>query len=166
MLPLQVSPPRAPRRTTRLLACLCGLSLLVSCSTTPSPPPSLPPTPPIPEPPPGPVLRTEYGLASWYGEAHQGRRTASGEPFDKDRLTAAHRSAPFHAQAVVTNLHNGRTVRVRINDRGPYSAGRIIDLSEAAALALDMLRAGVVRVKVELLGFSRQTVAVELDSAE
>jgi rare lipoprotein A len=91
------------------------------------------------------------GKASYYGDRHHGRKTASGERFDQHALTAAHRSLPFGSQVRVTNLGNGKSVVVRINDRGPYAKGRIIDLSKKAAERLDMLRAGVVPVRVEQL---------------
>jgi rare lipoprotein A len=90
----------------------------------------------------------QHGLATWYG---RGRGTASGERFDRRAMTAAHRTLPFHTRVRVTNRHNGRSVIVRINDRGPFVRGRIIDVSEAAAEALGMKRAGVVPVKVERL---------------
>src|SRR5690606_13032527 len=97
-------------------------------------------------------LAVERGKASWYGGRFHGRRTASGERFDKHALTAAHRRLPFGTTVRVTNRRNGRSVTVRINDRGPFGRrGRIIDLSEAAARRLDMLRAGVVPVVVEVL---------------
>lgn len=91
------------------------------------------------------------GKASYYGSRHHGRRTASGERFDQNALTAAHRTLPFGTQVRVTNLNNNRTVVVRINDRGPYGRGRIIDLSFKAAQQLDMIRTGVVPVRVESL---------------
>jgi rare lipoprotein A len=93
----------------------------------------------------------QVGQASWYGEAFQGRPTASGEPFDMYVHTAAHRNLPFGTRVRVTNLENGRSVVVRINDRGPWVEGRIIDLSYAAARELGMLEAGVVRVELRLL---------------
>jgi rare lipoprotein A len=86
------------------------------------------------------------GLASYYGESFRGRPTASGEKFDPGALTAAHRTLPFGTCLRVENPANGRTVEVRVNDRGPYARGRILDLSEAAARALDLVRAGVARV--------------------
>jgi rare lipoprotein A len=95
---------------------------------------------------------TGDGLASYYGAKYQGRKTANGETFDTARLTAAHRTLPFGTRVRVTNVDNGRSVVVRINDRGPFVTGRVIDLSPAAAKQLDMLRAGVVRVKLEVLG--------------
>ena len=91
------------------------------------------------------------GKASYYGARHHGRKTASGERFDQHALTAAHRSLPFGSRVRVTNLHNDKSVVVRINDRGPYARGRIIDLSKKAAEQLDMLRAGVVPVRVQQL---------------
>ena len=91
----------------------------------------------------------EEGLASWYGGKFQGRRTASGEIFDTRQLTAAHRSLPFGTRVLVTNLENGRSVEVRINDRGPFVAGRVVDLSRAAATALGIIGPGLARVRVE-----------------
>ncbi|OEC35544.1 rare lipoprotein A [Pseudomonas cuatrocienegasensis] len=91
------------------------------------------------------------GQASYYGARHHGNKTASGERFDQNALTAAHRTLPFGTRVRVTNLRNERSVVVRINDRGPYARGRIIDLSRKAAEQLDMIRAGVVPVRVEQL---------------
>ena len=95
--------------------------------------------------------RSETGLASWYGEQHQGRATASGEIFDSARFTAAHRTLPLGTRLRVTNLENGRTIRVRVNDRGPYVAGRVLDLSQAAAGALGMVEEGVVWVQLDVI---------------
>ena len=89
------------------------------------------------------------GTASWYGPGFDGRLTASGERFNKEKLTAAHRTLPFGTCLRVRNLENGRMVRVTVNDRGPYAGGRIIDLSEAAARRLGMIDDGT--TKVELL---------------
>jgi rare lipoprotein A len=91
------------------------------------------------------------GLASWYGGAHQGQPTASGEPFDKQAMTAAHRSLAFGTIVRVTNLASGWTIKVRINDRGPHVAGRIIDLSARAARELGIEGEGVIRVRIEEL---------------
>jgi len=91
------------------------------------------------------------GRASYYGARHHGKKTASGERFDQHALTAAHRSLPFGSRVLVTNLRNDKRVVVRINDRGPFVKGRIIDLSRKAAAQIDMLRAGVVPVRVEQL---------------
>ena len=94
---------------------------------------------------------SETGEASYYGGHHHGKKTASGERFDQNGLTAAHRTLPFGTQVRVTNLNNERSVVVRINDRGPFVRGRIIDVSRAAAERLGMLRAGVVPVRIEVL---------------
>lgn len=94
------------------------------------------------------------GVASYYAHAHQGRRTASGERFDMDELTAAHRTLPFGTRVRVTNLANGRRAVVRINDRGPYKGKRIIDLSYAAARELGMVGRGITRVRLEVVGGS------------
>ena len=91
------------------------------------------------------------GKASWYGREQHGHLTANGERFDMYRLTAAHRTLHMQTQVRVINLRNGRSVIVRINDRGPYSRGRIIDVSYAAAKELDMINAGVAPVRLEVL---------------
>lgn len=91
------------------------------------------------------------GQASYYGAEFAGRRTASGEAFDPKALTAAHRTAPFGSQIRVTNLGDGRTVVVRVNDRGPWAHGRIIDLSFAAARQIGLHRSGTARVELTLL---------------
>lgn len=98
------------------------------------------------------VREAEEGVASWYGEPFHGRRTASGETFDQHALTAAHPSMTLPSLARVTRLDTGASVIVRINDRGPFTGGRIIDLSRAAAEALDMVDLGVAQVRVEALG--------------
>jgi rare lipoprotein A len=94
----------------------------------------------------------ETGQASWYGKAHQGHLTASGERFDMHALTAAHRTLPFGTIVRVTHLKTGRSVDVRINDRGPYHSGRIIDLSYEAARKLGIVGRGTARVKVTVIG--------------
>ena len=88
------------------------------------------------------------GVASYYGESLRGNPTASGERFDPDALTAAHRSLAFGTCLRVENAANGRSVRVRVNDRGPFVQGRILDVSFAAARALDFVRQGVARVRL------------------
>ncbi len=95
--------------------------------------------------------REEIGDASFYAGRHQGKPTASGETFDKNALTAAHRSLPFGTRLEVTNLGNDRSVVVRVNDRGPFVRGRIVDLSLAAAKALGMAKDGVTRVRLQPL---------------
>jgi len=94
---------------------------------------------------------TEKGDASWYGAGFQGKQTADGEIFDKNQMTAAHRHLPFNSIVRVTNLANGISVEVRINDRGPYEDGRIIDVSEAAADILQMKKSGVIPVEIEVI---------------
>ena len=91
------------------------------------------------------------GMASYYGSEFAGSRTASGERFDPTAMTAAHRSLAFGSRVVVTNLANGQEVVVRVNDRGPWGKGRIIDISHAAAREIGMHRSGTARVKLELL---------------
>ncbi|HET9882456.1 MAG TPA: septal ring lytic transglycosylase RlpA family protein [Candidatus Binatia bacterium] len=108
-------------------------------------------SPPATLPTPAPSTIIETGLASWYGAKHHGRRTASGEIFDQKKFTAAHRTLPWGSIVKVTNLDNGKSVEVRINDRGPFTKGRIIDLSRAAARAVGMLESGVSLVRMELL---------------
>jgi len=93
----------------------------------------------------------ERGVASWYGRDFHGERTSTGEPYDMYSMTAAHRTLPLPAYARVTNLRNGRSIVVRINDRGPFKANRIIDLSYAAAMRLDMVRDGTTLVEVRAL---------------
>jgi rare lipoprotein A len=96
-----------------------------------------------------------YGLASWYGPGFQGEETASGEIFDQHQLVAAHRTLPFGSIVRVTNLENGRRIRLRIIDRGPYGRnfrkGTVIDVSRAAARRLGFLRTGIVRVRLEVI---------------
>jgi len=92
------------------------------------------------------------GIASWYGDHWQGRKTASGTRFDVKKLTAAHRTLPLNTQVRVTNLENGKSVIVLVNDRGPYIDGRVIDLSTAAARRLGMVRKGLVPVSIEIIG--------------
>lgn len=122
------------RRNPPLLLVLLGLA---ACAAPP------------PVPAPAKPFFSEEGVASWYGRSHQGKLTADGERFDQHALTAAHRSLPFDTVLRVTNLDNGRMVKVRIDDRGPYVKGRIIDLSAAAAAALGMRQDGVATVRLE-----------------
>lgn len=103
---------------------------------------------------PQPTVTSSFvqeGEAAYYSDAYQGKRTASGERYDRDAMTAAHRTLPFGTRARVTNLDNGREVDVRINDRGPYTRGRVIDLSRRAAERLGMIRSGTVPVKVQVV---------------
>lgn len=114
------------------------LALLAGCSTVREP--QAPASVATPWKAPGAEI--ERGMASWYGPGFQGKRTASGERFDEQELTAAHRTLPFGSHVLVRNVRTGREVLVRINDRGPWVRDRVIDLSKAAAAALDMLQAG------------------------
>lgn len=91
---------------------------------------------------------TETGIASYYSENYNGRKTANGEIFHSSALTAAHKKLPFGTKVKVTNLSNGKTVKVRINDRGPFVQGRIIDLTKKAAKKLDMVNAGITKVTI------------------
>jgi rare lipoprotein A len=104
--------------------------------------------------PPAPVAPPSTGrvtVASWYGPGFQGRRTSSGETFNRNDLTAASRTLPLGTRVRVTNLNNGRSVVVRINDRGPYVRGRGIDLSQRAAERIGLTRRGVARVQIDRL---------------
>lgn len=92
------------------------------------------------------------GVASWYGPGFHGRKTASGERYNMDALTAAHKSLPFGTRVRVTNRNNGKSVVVKINDRGPYVGGRVIDLSRGAARTIGMIGSGTAKVTVEILG--------------
>ncbi len=92
---------------------------------------------------------TQEGIASYYADKYEGRPTASGEIFRQDLLTAAHKTLPFGTMVTVTNLKNGKKIRVKINDRGPFVAGRIIDVTSRGARELDFVRDGIVNVKIE-----------------
>src|SRR5690349_9175053 len=98
-----------------------------------------------------PVGTTEEGLASWYGVPYHGRPAADGEIYDMEQMVAAHRTLPFNTWLKVTNLSNGRSINVRVIDRGPFVRGRIVDLSKAAARQIQMLGPGVARVRLEVI---------------
>ena len=130
-------------RTSRTLRTgLIGLACvaLFACSS--------PPTPSLGS---GPEVFHQSGLASWYSDALHGRTTASGETYDRNAFTAAHRELPFGTRVRVTRARDGRSVVVRINDRGPFVAGRVIDLSRRAAEELDMIEDGVVDVRLVIV---------------
>ncbi len=99
----------------------------------------------------------QVGLASWYGADFAGRPTANGEIYDPEQMTAAHRHLPFGTQVRVTDLETGDRITVRINDRGPFKRGRVIDLSRAAARRLDMLSRGLARVRIDVLAWPRRS---------
>ena len=130
-------------RTHRyLLFSACGFLLISSCA---------PKRPQIRYEDRGDVGMVQYGVASWYGEKFHGNPTASGELYDMYQLTAAHRTFPLGTYVMVTNLENNRSVQVKINDRGPFVKGRIIDLSYAGARSIDMVEKGTARVRVVVL---------------
>jgi rare lipoprotein A len=130
-------------------------------TTTPTPQPggSAPPPASPPSGPPSAIERqpavpgeyVEEGVASWYGIPFQGRRTSNGEIYDMHEFTAAHRTLPFNAVVRVTNLRNGKQTEVRINDRGPFVANRVIDLSLSAAQAIEMVGTGTAPVRLEII---------------
>jgi peptidoglycan lytic transglycosylase len=145
---------RGRRRGTaagRALAALAAVLVLAAGCRTAGPP----------RLPTGPRRPVDHGLASWYGPGFEGRRTASGEVLDGDQLTAAHRTLPFGTVVEVLNLDNGRSVRVRINDRGPFVRRRVIDLSRAAAQELGLIGPGVAPVEIYLVGEGVVTAAFE-----
>jgi rare lipoprotein A len=131
--------PDTSRR--RALALLAAPLLFISCAKKKS----------VRVPAAPRVGAVETGIASWYGPPYHGRRAASGEIYDMEKLTAAHRTLPFNTWVEVTNLTNGKKVRVRITDRGPFVEGRIIDLSRAAAREIDMVGAGIAKVRLEII---------------
>jgi rare lipoprotein A len=149
-----------------LLAMSLGLLFLQGCAllqgpsdiAAPSETPVQPaPSKPVPAQPTAkktlavPAQLPQTGEASWYGAQHQGKQTASGTIYDHAGLTAAHPNLPFGSKIKVTNLANGRSVEVEITDRGPFSGNRIIDLSQAAAKALEMIESGTATVRLESL---------------
>jgi rare lipoprotein A len=127
-------------------------------ATIPSSPETdeVPPLAKIPAPPSQPTL-VETGLASWYGRRFHGKLTASGEVFNQEKFTAAHRTLPWGSRVKVTNLANGKSVEVRINDRGPFGKGRIIDVSRAAARVLGIVGSGITTVRLEWLSDSEKS---------
>ncbi len=149
-----------------LLLSACGRKRKTLASVPPPPSPTASTLPPGPTPEPGtagqPTLPTgpgrplsdvapETGLASWYGHPYHGRASASGEIYDMEQMTAAHRTLPFGTIVHVENLDNGMTTEVRINDRGPFVDGRVIDLSHAAAGAIQMVGPGVAHVRLTIV---------------
>jgi rare lipoprotein A len=164
----------------RVLVAALLASAIAACSTPPKPPPPVavvpPPPPPAPPPPPPPPMASpqykignpyqiagvwyypreepdydQTGIASWYGAQFHGRLTANGEVFDRTIISAAHPTLPMPVNVRVTNLDNGRSIVVRINDRGPFVRGRIIDLSEQGAELLGFKDRGLARVRVSFI---------------
>ncbi|MCC9135802.1 septal ring lytic transglycosylase RlpA family protein [Pontibacter silvestris] len=105
--------------------------------------------------------QTQTGAASWYGSKYHGRKTSSGERYNKNEMTAAHKTLPFGTKVKVTNLANNKSVIVRINDRGPFVGHRIIDVSEAAARKIRLRSQGVAKVKIEILEPGSEIALVE-----
>ena len=97
------------------------------------------------------ATKISTGVVSWYGDKFHGRKTASGEKYDKDELTAAHKSLPFGTKVKVTNIRNGKSVVVEINDRGPYAKSRVLDLSQAAFSEIGHTNTGVMQVEYEII---------------
>jgi rare lipoprotein A (peptidoglycan hydrolase) len=124
-------------------ALFCGLLLTVSCGRK-----SAPATAAMPR---VKIGYEQRGVASWYGRPYHGRATASGEIYDMEKMTAAHQRLPFGVTTRVENLTNGKSVDVRINDRGPFKKGRIIDLSHAAARRIDLVGPGVAKVRIQVI---------------
>lgn len=124
-----------------LLGLTTALLGLGACARTVAVAPPVPPR----------VESEEIGMASWYGHPYHGRQTASGEVYDMNDLTAAHRTLPLGTRLLVTNLDNGQAVEVRVNDRGPFIEGRILDLSYAAARVVGSVGPGVIRVRLRIL---------------
>ncbi len=141
-MPARISRPRPSPRLVAALTC----ALLFGCAQVERTPEPAPPAA-------GDTAASAplHGRISTYGNAFAGRKTASGETFDPSALTMAHRTLPFGTRVRVTNLENRRSVEVVVNDRGPFVAGRIADLSEAAARRIDMLDDGVVDARLEIL---------------
>lgn len=116
--------------------------------------------------PTAPLLTTELGIASWYGYPFHGRAAADGEIYDMEKLTAAHRTLPFGTWVRVTNLTNNKTVDVRITDRGPFIIGRIIDLSHAAAQAIELIGPGIAQVRLDVISAPQLEIAGSLYSVQ
>jgi rare lipoprotein A len=131
---------------------VAGLVALLPKSQAQSSPPA--PTPVKPAPAGAePKEKHQVGVASWYGEEFQGKTTASGQPYDANELTAAHRTLPLGTTVRVTNLENHRNLLLRITDRGPYIGRRLIDVSRAAAKRLDFIHSGTASVRVEVVAY-------------
>ena len=130
--------------SARWIVTLSLAAALVGCSMSPLRGPATSPSPPS-----AVGEHIGSGKASYYGSQHHGKLTASGERFNQGALTAAHRTLPFGTNVRVTNTRNGKSVVVRINDRGPFVRGRIIDLSKAAFERIGNTRSGIIRVRLE-----------------
>lgn len=140
--------PLRAHAETGVLAVVCAAVITTSALTTTLKAASATATPAVAE---------QVGTASWYGPRFHGRQTANGEVFNQHALTAAHRTLPLGTIADVINIENGRSVRVRINDRGPYVGERVIDLSRAAARRLGMVEQGLAKVRVKVVAKAATT---------
>jgi rare lipoprotein A len=147
LMAAKISTGESSALPTAFAARLSPLLLLLPLAACSLPPSRI--TAPVP--PPSKSGVTQTGIASWYGPGFHGRLTASGAIYDQHELTAAHQTLPLGTRVMVTNLDNGRSVEVLINDRGPFLKGRIIDLSHAAAQALGMIASGTTPVRVEVI---------------
>jgi rare lipoprotein A len=151
---MMISPAFARCARLRMVALCLALSPLVGLSGCYSVPEELPPPPPVAAPapqvriPPPPPPKPKQELASWYGPGFNGHRTTTGERFNQNAMTAASKTLPLGSHVVVTNPQNGRSVEVRINDRGPHVRGRTLDLSKRAAQKLGITKNGVARVEI------------------
>ena len=141
------------RRWISTIALATTALLLAACVTTEVEDPQPVQIAALSAPDVDPVLSVEHGMASWYGPGFHGRLTASGEVFDREEMTAAHRDLPLPSFVRVTNLNNRESVILRVNDRGPVSESLVIDVSEEAAERLDFIDAGIVPVRVEVLSW-------------
>lgn len=161
---MKVQRPRIKKQNRQLFLALSLLFLIQACASTPPPTPKGHPKPyrvdgtwyqPIPD------ARgfSEEGLASWYGRKFHGRRTSNGEIYDMYAMTAAHKTLPLGTWVRVRRLDSGKQVDVRVNDRGPFVRGRIIDLSYTAAKELEMIGPGTARVEIVALGKRTHTDA-------
>jgi rare lipoprotein A len=142
---MPIEPSNGTARLFVLAMALTATMLVQGCSTGP---------PPVNRFPGYPIGFVEQGMASWYGPGFHGNKTANGERYDMHKLTAAHRTLPLGSIAVVRSFTSGRHVTVRINDRGPFARGRILDLSLAGAQALGMIGQGTDRIELQVVGYT------------
>jgi rare lipoprotein A len=141
-------PPVSWLRPLASLWIVLSFWLLISCSSSPPKPTYFPGYP---------LGYVERGMASWYGPGFHGNKTANGERYDMHKLTAAHRTLPLGSVAVIRSTNTGRQVTVRINDRGPFAKGRVLDLSLASAQALGMVGHGTDEIELRVVGFEGRT---------
>ena len=146
----------SPSSRAYAVCLIFALTWLAACSVPPSR---------VPPPVPG-TRATQTGIASWYGPGFHGKLTASGDIYNQYDLTAAHQTLPLGTNVMVTNLENGKSVEVLINDRGPFAKGRIIDLSYSAAEALGMIGPGTIPVRVEVIDTGPQRISFIKDSLD